>query len=58
MKRLGLISKIYFHMDSNNFSLMSGIPNNVLIDLYELGNTNINSDSIADIFTSNCINWP
>ena len=41
--------KDIFSYDSNNFAPDVQIPNNVLIDLYELGNTNINGDSIADI---------
>ena len=41
--------KDIFSYDSDNFAPDIQIPNNVLIDLYELGKTNINGDTIADI---------
>lgn len=41
--------KDIFSYDSDNFAPDVQIPNNVLIDLYELGKTNINGDTIADI---------
>ena len=41
--------KDIFLYDQNNFASDVRIPNNVLIDLYELGKTNINGDAIADI---------